>query len=128
MAAGLTRDAIYLLRPDTHVPLADASGAPGALDRYSPITGSGSALVRRASPNKSERSARFGGDAAGLRRSRLRAGRRGRNRRTTAGGCSLADVEWVGLGIDRQLPICGAEQAQDRFAFPDRGAADLHSQ
>jgi len=33
-AAGLTRDAIYLLRPDTYVALVDASGAPGALDRY----------------------------------------------------------------------------------------------
>jgi hypothetical protein len=33
-AAGLARDAIYLLRPDTYVALADASGAPDALDRY----------------------------------------------------------------------------------------------
>jgi 2-polyprenyl-6-methoxyphenol hydroxylase-like FAD-dependent oxidoreductase len=33
-AAGLVRDATYLLRPDTYVALADASGAPGALDRY----------------------------------------------------------------------------------------------
>jgi hypothetical protein len=33
-AAGLARDAIYLLRPDTYVALADASGAPAALDRY----------------------------------------------------------------------------------------------
>ena len=31
---GLARDAIYLLRPDTYVALADASGAPAALDRY----------------------------------------------------------------------------------------------
>ena len=31
--AGLARDAIYLLRPDTYVALADASGAPDALDR-----------------------------------------------------------------------------------------------
>ena len=33
-AAGLARDAIYLLRPDTYVALAGASGAPHALDRY----------------------------------------------------------------------------------------------
>jgi hypothetical protein len=33
-AAGLARDAFYLLRPDTYVALADASGAPDALDRY----------------------------------------------------------------------------------------------
>jgi 2-polyprenyl-6-methoxyphenol hydroxylase-like FAD-dependent oxidoreductase len=32
--AGLSRDAIYLLRPDTYVALADASGAVSALDRY----------------------------------------------------------------------------------------------
>ena len=33
-AAGLARNAIYLLRPDLYVALADASGAPEALDRY----------------------------------------------------------------------------------------------
>ena len=33
-AAGLARDALYLLRPDTYVALAEPSGAPGALDRY----------------------------------------------------------------------------------------------
>jgi len=33
-AAGFARDALYLLRPDTYVALADASGAPGAADRY----------------------------------------------------------------------------------------------
>jgi 2-polyprenyl-6-methoxyphenol hydroxylase-like FAD-dependent oxidoreductase len=33
-AAGLARDALYLLRPDTYVALADSSGAPSALDRY----------------------------------------------------------------------------------------------
>jgi len=33
-ATGLARDAIYLLRPDTYVALADASGAPHTLDRY----------------------------------------------------------------------------------------------
>ena len=33
-AAGLTRDALYLLRPDTYVALADPAGAPDALDRY----------------------------------------------------------------------------------------------
>ena len=33
-AAGLARDAIYLLRPDTYVALADTSSTPGALDRY----------------------------------------------------------------------------------------------
>ena len=32
--AGLARDALYLLRPDTYVALADGSGAPGALERY----------------------------------------------------------------------------------------------
>jgi 2-polyprenyl-6-methoxyphenol hydroxylase-like FAD-dependent oxidoreductase len=32
--AGVARDALYLLRPDTYVALADASGAPAALDRY----------------------------------------------------------------------------------------------
>jgi len=32
--AGLSRDAFYLLRPDTYVALADGSGAPKALDRY----------------------------------------------------------------------------------------------
>ena len=33
-AAGLRRDALYLLRPDTYVALADAESAPSALDRY----------------------------------------------------------------------------------------------
>jgi hypothetical protein len=33
-AAGLARDAIYLLRPDTYVALADTSIAAEALDRY----------------------------------------------------------------------------------------------
>jgi 2-polyprenyl-6-methoxyphenol hydroxylase-like FAD-dependent oxidoreductase len=33
-AAGLARDAVYLLRPDTYVALADTSGAPNALNRY----------------------------------------------------------------------------------------------
>jgi len=33
-AAGLTRDALYLIRPDSYVALADSSGSPGALDRY----------------------------------------------------------------------------------------------
>jgi 2-polyprenyl-6-methoxyphenol hydroxylase-like FAD-dependent oxidoreductase len=33
-AAGLARDALYLLRPDTYVALADATGAPDPLDRY----------------------------------------------------------------------------------------------
>jgi hypothetical protein len=33
-AAGLARDALYFLRPDTYVALADASGAPDALERY----------------------------------------------------------------------------------------------
>jgi len=32
--AGLACNAFYLLRPDTYVALADASGAPLALDRY----------------------------------------------------------------------------------------------
>ena len=33
-AAGLARDALYLLRPDTYVALAEAPGTPDALDRY----------------------------------------------------------------------------------------------
>jgi 2-polyprenyl-6-methoxyphenol hydroxylase-like FAD-dependent oxidoreductase len=33
-AAGLTRDALYLLRPDTYVGLAEASQDPAALERY----------------------------------------------------------------------------------------------
>jgi hypothetical protein len=33
-AVGLARDALYLLRPDTYVALADAAGAPEAIDRY----------------------------------------------------------------------------------------------
>jgi 2-polyprenyl-6-methoxyphenol hydroxylase-like FAD-dependent oxidoreductase len=33
-AAGLARNALYLLRPDTCVALADASGAPDVLERY----------------------------------------------------------------------------------------------
>jgi len=33
-SAGFARDALYLLRPDTYVALADASGAPDALARY----------------------------------------------------------------------------------------------
>jgi FAD binding domain len=33
-ATGLARDAVYLLRPDTYVALADASGAPEPLERY----------------------------------------------------------------------------------------------
>jgi len=33
-AAGLARDALYLLRPDTYVALADPSGAPDPVERY----------------------------------------------------------------------------------------------
>src|SRR6185312_10699063 len=33
-AAGLARDGLYLLRPDTYVALAEPSGTPDALDRY----------------------------------------------------------------------------------------------
>ena len=33
-AAGLARDALYLLRPDTYVALADAAGSPEAIARY----------------------------------------------------------------------------------------------
>ncbi len=32
--AGLARDALYLLRPDTYVAMAEASGSPAALDTY----------------------------------------------------------------------------------------------
>src|SRR6266576_2229789 len=33
-AAGFARDALYLLRPDTYVALADGSGAADAIERY----------------------------------------------------------------------------------------------
>jgi len=33
-AAGLARDALYLLRPDTYVALADGAGAADVLERY----------------------------------------------------------------------------------------------
>jgi len=33
-AAGLERDALYLLRPDTYVALADSTGSPDAVDQY----------------------------------------------------------------------------------------------
>jgi 2-polyprenyl-6-methoxyphenol hydroxylase-like FAD-dependent oxidoreductase len=33
-AAGLAQDALYLLRPDTYVALADSAGEPSVLDRY----------------------------------------------------------------------------------------------
>jgi len=33
-AAGLVRDALYLLRPDTYVALAEGSGSPRAIERY----------------------------------------------------------------------------------------------
>jgi hypothetical protein len=33
-AAGLARDALYLLRPDSYVALAEPSGDPAALQRY----------------------------------------------------------------------------------------------
>jgi 2-polyprenyl-6-methoxyphenol hydroxylase-like FAD-dependent oxidoreductase len=42
--AGLARDALYLLRPDTYVALADSAGAPDALDRYFADQGIRSAL------------------------------------------------------------------------------------
>ena len=38
-AAGLKRDALYLLRPDSYVALADASGSPGAVERYAAARG-----------------------------------------------------------------------------------------
>ena len=34
LEAGLQRDALYLLRPDSYVALVDASGSPQALERY----------------------------------------------------------------------------------------------
>jgi hypothetical protein len=37
--AGLAHNALYLLRPDTYVALAEASGSPAALDRYFQDTG-----------------------------------------------------------------------------------------
>jgi hypothetical protein len=33
-AAGLARNATYLLRPDTYIALADSVGAPDAIERY----------------------------------------------------------------------------------------------
>jgi hypothetical protein len=33
-AAGLTRDSLYLLRPDSYVALVDPSGSPAALEPY----------------------------------------------------------------------------------------------
>jgi len=33
-AAGLTRDALYLLRPDTYLALAEPSQDPAVLERY----------------------------------------------------------------------------------------------
>jgi 2-polyprenyl-6-methoxyphenol hydroxylase-like FAD-dependent oxidoreductase len=48
-AAGLARDALYLLRPDTYVALADVSGAPEAVDRYCAERG-----LRLAAQNASE--------------------------------------------------------------------------
>ncbi len=38
-AAGLKCDALYLLRPDTYVALADTAGAPAAIERYFADTG-----------------------------------------------------------------------------------------
>lgn len=38
-AAGLRRDALYLLRPDTYVALADTAGAPAAMELYFADTG-----------------------------------------------------------------------------------------
>jgi 2-polyprenyl-6-methoxyphenol hydroxylase-like FAD-dependent oxidoreductase len=38
-ARGLARNALYLLRPDTYVALAESSGSPDALDRYFGDTG-----------------------------------------------------------------------------------------
>jgi 2-polyprenyl-6-methoxyphenol hydroxylase-like FAD-dependent oxidoreductase len=47
-AAGLARDAIYLLRPDTYVALADPYGTPEALNRYCADHG-----IRRLTASKS---------------------------------------------------------------------------
>jgi len=44
--AGIARNALYLLRPDTYVALADASGAPDAVDRYCAARG-----LRLSGPN-----------------------------------------------------------------------------
>jgi 2-polyprenyl-6-methoxyphenol hydroxylase-like FAD-dependent oxidoreductase len=38
-AAGLARNALYLLRPDSYVALADPSGSPGVLERYAEARG-----------------------------------------------------------------------------------------
>jgi hypothetical protein len=50
-AAGLARDALYLLRPDTYVALADASGAPEAVDRYCAERGLRLAAQRATEPS-----------------------------------------------------------------------------
>jgi hypothetical protein len=49
-AAGLAHNALYLLRPDTYVALADASGVPEALDRYCAERGLRLATDRMAEP------------------------------------------------------------------------------
>jgi hypothetical protein len=46
-AAGLARDALYLLRPDSYVALADGSGAADALARYFADRGIGIAPLSR---------------------------------------------------------------------------------
>jgi 2-polyprenyl-6-methoxyphenol hydroxylase-like FAD-dependent oxidoreductase len=50
-AAGLARDALYLLRPDTYVALADVSGAPEAVDRYCAERGLRLAAQRASDPS-----------------------------------------------------------------------------
>jgi hypothetical protein len=50
-AAGLARDALYLLRPDTYVALADPSGSPDAVDRYCAERGLRLAAQRATEPS-----------------------------------------------------------------------------
>jgi hypothetical protein len=45
-AAGFSRNAIYLLRPDTYVALAEDSGSPEAIEAYFKNTG-----IRRSPPD-----------------------------------------------------------------------------
>jgi 2-polyprenyl-6-methoxyphenol hydroxylase-like FAD-dependent oxidoreductase len=50
-AAGLARDALYLLRPDTYVAIADVSGSPDAVDRYCAERGLRLAAQRASDPS-----------------------------------------------------------------------------
>ncbi|MFC3652962.1 FAD-dependent oxidoreductase [Dyella humi] len=59
-AAGFARDALYLIRPDTYVALADASGAPQAVDIYLTSQGIKLSTARAISSARSDNAARTG--------------------------------------------------------------------